>query len=117
MLPPLDLDKFRTVTLGDAVIEREILAEFRITNPKDDDTLRDAIRRGDSIEVQSSAHRIKGAAWVIAAVDLVATCEALENAAKANPRLVREIKLTEFELALERVYDCVDRLLGKAETG
>ena len=115
--PLLDLAKFRVVTMGDPQVEYDILAEFLSATKQDEAALRVAIMHGDAAAVRHHAHRIKGAAWVIAALPLVQTCEAIENAARLNSTEMRNVRLDDFDSVLPGVYAVVESVLATLRSG
>src|SRR5579885_583985 len=75
---PVDRASLAQVSGGDAVMEREILADFRSANDADLEALRAALGRRDLAQVVKAAHRAKGACRTVGAAALAEVCERIE---------------------------------------
>src|SRR5689334_13035571 len=101
---PISLDQLRRMTLGDADLEREVLAMFAAqaarlfaqlaTLPEDAAAL---------------AHTLKGSARAIGATDVAAAAEALEAAIRAGDP-VRAV--TELGSAVAEARSAIEGMLG-----
>lgn len=78
--PPIDHAALARVSAGDAIVEREIFAEFQLANDEDTALLRRAVVAGDSAEVKRLAHLIKGASTMVGALTLAGICQRIEQA-------------------------------------
>jgi CheY-like chemotaxis protein len=79
------LDVLRRLGANDGWGVLPAVAEaFLRTAPGEWDGLRDAGHAGDAAEAQSRLHRMRGAAANLGALQLAATCEALENALRSG---------------------------------
>jgi two-component system sensor histidine kinase EvgS len=97
----------QTLTGGDPVSTRRLLAELFSSNRSDRQELLDAAENGDRRALVETAHKIKGVARIVQATMLVQLCEALEQACHQAPRRVEEHTqaleqaMTELEQALQ----------------
>ena len=109
---PVDCERLRQITGGDAGLERELLSLFRSQHAAEAAVLLAAIDAGDVGAAEKAAHRIRSAACAVGAQNLGALCESIELAAQrgelaqlrhARPQLERESRrVTEYlrEIAL-----------------
>ncbi|HWA38143.1 MAG TPA: PAS domain S-box protein [Burkholderiales bacterium] len=79
---PLDRASLAQVTGGDAGMEREILADFRVALEDDVAALRAALDGPDAGAVARAAHRIKGGCRAVGAKDLAEVCARIEDAGR-----------------------------------
>lgn len=103
--------------MGDPKVECDILAEFLIATRQDEAALRDSVVQGNAEAARHHAHRIKGAAWVIAALPLVHACEAIENTARLKSSDIREVRLENLDRVLPGVYSIVEGILTTLQSG
>jgi CheY-like chemotaxis protein len=80
---PLDASVLATLTGGSRAMAREVLDDFLATTRSDLAALTAAREGGDTEAVAHEAHKIKGAARLIGAIELGDAAAALETAAKA----------------------------------
>ena len=96
-----------TLTGGDPVSTRRLLAELLSSNRSDRQELLDAAENGDRRALAETAHKIKGVARIVQATSLVQLCEALELACHQAPERIEghaqalEQAMTELEQALQ----------------
>ncbi|MDM0110593.1 ATP-binding protein [Variovorax sp. J22R133] len=77
---PFDLASLQDFSGGDAKIEASFLEALLRTNITDLEELSELVQSGAGKEVASCAHKIKGAARIVKAQDVVRDCELLEQA-------------------------------------
>jgi two-component system, NarL family, sensor histidine kinase EvgS len=82
--PPLDPRVLADISAGDPAVERDVLFDFMDTTRQDIDALQRIQGGGDAPGVGRQAHKIKGAARLVGAVELAAAAEALETAGRAG---------------------------------
>ena len=81
---PLDRSSLAAIAGGDAAVEREILADFKLANDADISALRGALAGQDVAEVTRVSHRVKGACKMVGALALAGVCERMEKAGRQN---------------------------------
>ena len=81
--PLLDPTVLAALSGGDPAAGRQVLADFVATTDEDLAGLHAARDAGDAVATARQAHRIKGAARLVGAVELAACADALESAARA----------------------------------
>src|SRR5690606_19322831 len=79
--PALDPSVLNALTGGDGASSRRLLGDFLDATAEDLAALQAALGAGDAPAVARQAHRIKGAARLVGAVELAAAAEAVEQAA------------------------------------
>lgn len=95
----IDLSSLLLITDGDEALLNALLTEFIRTTDSDLSALQSAVEHQDSESVAQLAHRIKGAASIIGATQLVKLVDTLENAGR-NRELEQLIPL------LSETEDC-----------
>lgn len=103
--PPVDLAHLHRYTLGNAALDREVLALFRQTAPGYLDALRKASSRKAWVE---AAHAIKGSARAIGAWKVGVIAERLERLPEAQAASEGTALIAELAEAL----DAVDRFIA-----
>jgi CheY-like chemotaxis protein len=71
--------------------------------------MREALIRGDLLELARLAHRLKGSASILGALGMVRLCERVHAAAEAGSATNRKPLLAELEHEFERVQATLDR--------
>jgi CheY-like chemotaxis protein len=106
---PIDAERLRALSGGDAALERKLLAQLRESTLEDAAALERAVAAGDMAQAASKAHRMYGAAMMLGAADFAGICRDISQAcrdldapaaAAALPRF-RE-QLARLDLHLER---------------
>jgi two-component system, NarL family, sensor histidine kinase EvgS len=82
--PPIDPAVLLDVCGADLAAQRELLQDFLASTGVDLDRLQQLQRDAGPVEIGRQAHRIKGAARLVGALELAAAAEALECAASAE---------------------------------
>ena len=82
--PALDPGVLAALTGGDVAAGRQVLADFMDTTVDDLAALEAARGAGDAPAIARQAHRIKGAARLVGAVELAACADTLEGAARED---------------------------------
>ncbi|HET8817945.1 MAG TPA: response regulator, partial [Xanthomonadaceae bacterium] len=80
--PALDPTVLASLTGGDAAVGQQLLEDFMATTVDDLAALEAARGAGDAPAIAHQAHRIKGAARLVGAVELAACADVLEAAAR-----------------------------------
>ncbi len=86
--PAVDLRHLRSMTLGDEVLEEEVLALFAEQAGR---TVAAIVAPGAKAPRQDAAHRLKGAARAVGAFDLAAAADAVEAADALTPKAARAL--------------------------
>jgi signal transduction histidine kinase/CheY-like chemotaxis protein/HPt (histidine-containing phosphotransfer) domain-containing protein len=81
---PIDHDTLAQISSGDPALEHRIFVEFLRANGDDIAGLESAYETRDAALMTQAAHRIKGSAKTIGALDLAQICNGLEAAARAH---------------------------------
>jgi len=80
--PPLDPALLHDICGGDATTEREVLLDFMETTRHDLEQLQRLQSGGDGQEVGRQAHKIKGAARLVGAIELAEAAQSVETAGR-----------------------------------
>jgi PAS domain S-box-containing protein len=83
---PIDVHELLDITGGDQRFAREMLAAFVAQKSEEFRHLAEGLAMTDLTEVAHLAHRLRGAAWIVAARRLARICELTETAARAGDR-------------------------------
>ncbi|MDH4556001.1 transporter substrate-binding domain-containing protein [Pseudomonas sp. BN417] len=83
-LPLFDLAPLAPLTGGDAGLVRNLVNELLETNRRDLVPLAELVERGDAPGLAELAHRLKGAARVVRAEQLIDACVRLEQVCKSS---------------------------------
>jgi len=102
---PIDLQVLDALTHGDAGETRALLDDFLASTATDLASLEAARNAGESVAIAREAHKIKGAARIVGAVELGEAAGALEAAARGQdggpvPALVADVATAVHRLAL-----------------
>jgi HPt (histidine-containing phosphotransfer) domain-containing protein len=81
---PIDFEQLENVSGGDSAFEAELLCEFCELTSELIEQLGEAVGKGDSDEIRSLAHTIKGSAKTIGAFELGNISERIELAARVG---------------------------------
>jgi signal transduction histidine kinase/CHASE3 domain sensor protein/FixJ family two-component response regulator len=81
---PLDLSVLARISGGDAAIERDVIADFRLANDEDAAMLMRAVATSDMRQVMRATHRMLGASRTVGAVGFARVCERIEHASRAS---------------------------------
>ncbi|MBO2605421.1 transporter substrate-binding domain-containing protein [Shewanella algae] len=103
---PSSLDK---LTGGNKQLTEQLLHELLSANEADLARLQSAVHNGELDEAKSVAHKIKGAAKIIAATDIVTLCEQLEQSETSENACTHLAKLT---VAITRLASEIKELLA-----
>lgn len=103
---PSSLDK---LTGGNKQLTEQLLQELLSANEADLARLQSAVHSGELDEAKSVAHKIKGAAKIIAATDIVTLCEQLEQSETTENACAHLAKLT---LAITRLASEIKEFLA-----
>ena len=104
---PLDLSILDALTGGDPTQRTIILEDYFATTVQD---LQGALRgKNDSAQLARQAHRIKGAALLVGAIELASAATSLEEAARATDMTRIPALLAGLEHALERLRARIDK--------
>lgn len=102
------------VSRGDRAKERRILGEFLRVNAEDMQRLQRAVQEDDREEVRQLVHRVKGAAQTMGAHAFVQACQALEEAARGEPKEVVEADCEEVLGQAARLDDAIRQWMETA---
>ena len=105
---PIDLDHLRRMTLGDAALEREVLAMFSAQSDQILGALADLPAQAGEL-----AHTLKGAARAIGAFAVADAAAALEVALRNGADAPR-VALSDLADAIHQARLAIDALLGRA---
>jgi HPt (histidine-containing phosphotransfer) domain-containing protein len=104
---PIDIDHLKRMTLGDAGLEREVLAMFAAQAAR----LIDALA-GLPPQAAELAHTLKGSARAIGAFDVADATEALEAAMREGGEPSQA--LTALEQAIAQARTAIDAMLRRS---
>lgn len=98
-----DRERFLAAESGDILFARELAGTFLEVGPGYLEKIRSAVAAGDSVALQRSAHKMKGALGTFFAEPARLAAYALENAGRENrlaeaPRLLQELEERVSEL-------------------
>ena len=102
-----DLALIARVSRGDPATERRMLGEFLRLNDADLALLREAVQGGEREKVRHLAHRIRGAAQMLAASGLTEACRLLDASARAAPSQAMEAELEELLRQSARLSEAI----------
>ncbi len=102
---PVDVDRVRQASGGDADFEREIWQLFVEETAKDLTTLEEALVAGDGRTAQRSAHTVKGAGKTIGASDFSVVAARLESLAASEHLDQVRSGVPELRQQYERICD------------
>jgi two-component system, NarL family, sensor histidine kinase EvgS len=107
--PPLDPDVLASLTHDDPAETRALLDDFLDSSRTDLATLERAVAEHDHPGATREAHKIKGAARIVGALELADAADALETAARAGEAVVVPVLATDVATALQRLALHVDQ--------
>lgn len=107
--PPLDPEVLATLTGGDPVETRALLDDFLQSTHADLAALERAMAEGDLPGATRDAHKLKGAARMVGALELADAAEALEAAGRAGHGPVAPALATDVATAVHRLSLHVDQ--------
>ena len=105
----LDLSNLKTITDGNAAMLLSFLAEFTRTTELDLNELQQAIEHRDSKSVARLSHRIKGAAAIVGASQLVELSSQLEKAGQINQMSQSAQLFNELSQSYRKVSEEIER--------
>jgi HPt (histidine-containing phosphotransfer) domain-containing protein len=108
---PLDLDRLREVTLGDANLEYELISTFIADTAKRLSAMAEAIAAGDAGLLAVTAHALKGSAGNLGAHLVQNLARQVEQRARADDFDAAANSLKELDAAVSRTRDFLGRLL------
>jgi len=114
---PIDYGTFFDNVSRNESIARKVLTRFRRYIEHDLEMLRTAALKMEFDELKDSSHRLKGAAGSLAAGQLAAVLERLEEASRCRDSAAVATAMSALELEIERVDQCIEMLLGEAMRG
>lgn len=82
MPSPIDHAAFRDIWNSSPFDNRDVLLEYAAANAADMVELRSAIARRNATDLMHTAHRISGASQMVGAIEIVAACNRIEEAAR-----------------------------------
>jgi PAS domain S-box-containing protein len=98
--PPVDEAALEEISGGDAATARAILVDFLDTSDQDLQALRHALEGGEPQLAAREAHRLRGAAGLVGARQVVATAALVEEAGRAEDHAALQRLLPDLESAL-----------------
>jgi two-component system sensor histidine kinase/response regulator len=107
---PIDWWALAQISGDDAATQREFLARFRVFNDKDQAALLEAAGKSDAPGMMHAAHRIKGAASTVGAMELAAAAESVELACREGDVALARSLVPMVGAALERLGAYMDSL-------
>ncbi|WP_241089845.1 transporter substrate-binding domain-containing protein [Pseudomonas syringae] len=111
-LPPFNPDSLHQLTGAHTEMTRRLLMQLLSSNQQDRQALAQRMDAGNYQGLGEMAHRIKGAARIIAATEVVNACDALELACngQATPSQLKDCQRT-LDAALHRLEQALDEHL------
>jgi len=110
MNAPIDWSALAQISGGDPATEREFLARFRGFNARDVNALVEAAARSEAPGLQHAAHRIKGAASTVGAMELAAAAGDVESACRENDVALARSRMPALMAQLQRLDTYLDSL-------
>jgi len=107
--PPLDPDVLAQLTHDDPAETRALLDDFLASSRADLATLERAVAEHDHPGATREAHKIKGAARIVGALELAEAADVLESAARAGDAPLVPALATDVATALHRLALHVDQ--------
>ena len=98
--PPVDESVLAEISGGDAATARAILAEFLDASDQDLRALHQSLQGGEPQLAAREAHRLRGAAGLVGARQVVATAALVEEAGRAEDHAALQRLLPDLESAL-----------------
>ena len=108
----IDYDELVERCMGDEVFARRVLLRFRDTYGELADAIAVALSTNDLDRIASEAHRLKGAASNLSAINVQRAAQELEAAARENEGDQILSKINQLITNLEQMMSEVDGLLG-----
>jgi two-component system, NarL family, sensor histidine kinase EvgS len=101
---------------GDVDTERRFLQVLLVANQSDLEALAVQVEAGNWLEAADRAHRIKGVARLVAAIEVDRDCERLERACKASDPAEVRLRLAELAASVGALDAAIRvRLAGMAD--
>lgn len=107
---PIDMDKLRELTDGDAAVERQIMEQLRATNDADAAAMAQALAARDMALVARSAHRMAGANLMIGAAAFAKVCRAITHAGRNGDAEAVAAALPHFNVERARLTDYLEQV-------
>lgn len=98
------------IAKGSGASPADIAVDFRRTSVADAGALREASRRGDFVQVEQLAHRIRGACLMLGADGMADACSLVAAAVHADDTSQLTGALVEFERMLASSIETIDML-------
>jgi two-component system sensor histidine kinase EvgS len=112
---PFDVHSLQGFSGGDAKIEASFLDALLRTNLSDMEELQGLARSGAMREAAACAHKIKGAARIVKADEVVRACEAVEAAGKGGDAEAISAVVATLAASLDRLNEAISaHLSGQA---
>ena len=113
VLDPGVVERLRQLTPpGEPDVLAEIFQLFLNEVPKRIDALRSAVRSGDAVTVQRTAHSLKGSSGNIGARAMSEVCRQLDDRAKSGDAARLHLLVEAVEVEYRKVESEIRRLLG-----
>lgn len=110
--PPLNLNRFREITLGNAELECELLSTFVADTTKRLSAMAEALAAGDGTLLAATAHALKGSAGNLGAHVVQGLALQVEQTAKADDFGAAADSLRKLNVAVARTRDFLEGLLN-----
>ena len=116
LLPVLDIAPLHQLAKGDPEKTARYLAMFANSTRDTLASIRQAIEQNDMATSSSLAHRIKGSARTVGAMQFAETCFRLEGLKRKDDTVAASVLLQEMEVEFSDLEDRIKQLSGQAKT-
>ncbi|MEM7397468.1 MAG: Hpt domain-containing protein [Pseudomonadota bacterium] len=106
---PIDMSHLARYTLGDAVLEREVLNLFCTQSLSYLEQLRAAATRA---AIREAAHSLNGSARAVGAWRMARAAECIENLSENAPPEERTAQIAELEASLQEAMTFIAKMAG-----